>query len=60
MEDGENRVYVERFEGSGVGEGGLFVSYVEGAVVEPDIGFGGDGAYGEGGVEGDVSPVIIM
>ncbi len=33
---------------------------VQGAVVEPDVGFDGDAASGEGGVEGEVAPVVVV
>ena len=35
----------------------MFVSDEEGGVVEPDVGFDGDAALGEGCVEGEGSPV---
>jgi hypothetical protein len=33
---------------------------VESAIVEPDVGFGGDGSDGQGGVEWDITPVCIF
>ena len=33
---------------------------VEGVVDEPDVGFDGGGADGEGGVERDVAPVVVV
>ena len=33
---------------------------VQGLVVEPDVGFGADAAVGEGGVEGEGAPVVVV
>ena len=33
---------------------------VEGVVVEPDVGFDADAAVGEGGVEGEGTPVVVV
>lgn len=57
---GENGLDVEAVKGAFVGQGGLLVADVEGAVVQPDIGFDGDGASSEGGVEGYRSPVVVV
>lgn len=36
------------------------MAYVEGAVVEPDVGLDADCAYFQGGVEGDLTPVVVV
>ena len=60
LEDGENGIDVQGFEGAGWRERGWLVPDVEASVVEPDVGFDADAAVGEGGVEGHVAPVVVV
>jgi len=60
LDDGEDGLDVQRVEGAGCCQRGLFVAYVEGAIDEPDVSFDGDAAYTEGGVEGNVAPVVVV
>lgn len=60
MQDGEDGLDVQRVKGPRVGEGGLLVSHVQRAVVQPDVGLDGDAADREGGVEGHGAPVVVV
>lgn len=60
LQDRQDGLDVEAVQGALVGQGGLIVADVEGAVVEPDVGLDADCAYLQGRVEGDLSPVVIV
>jgi hypothetical protein len=60
LEDRNDRVDVKAGEGTGGSKGGGVVTDIQGVAVEPDVGFYGDGTDGEGGVEGDVAPVVVV
>jgi len=59
-EDVEDGLDVEGIEGAGGRERGLLVADVQGVVVEPDVRFDRDGADGEGAVEGEGPPVVVV
>lgn len=60
LQDRQDGLDVEAVQGALVGQGGLIVADVEGAVVEPDVGLDADCAYFQGRVEGYLSPVVIV
>lgn len=60
VEDREDGLDVQRVKGSRVGQGGLLVSHVQRAVVQPDVGLDGDAAGREGGVKGHRAPVVVV
>ncbi len=58
FQDIKNGIDVQGLKSAGFGESADLVADKESVVVEPDISFDGDGAYAEGAVEGNVSPVF--
>lgn len=60
LQDGQDGLDVEAVQGAIVGQGGLLVADVKGAVIEPDVGLDADCACLEGRVEGDLTPVVIV
>lgn len=56
----QDRLDVEAVECPGGGEGGFFVSDVQGGVVEPDVCFDAYGSGAEGGIEGEGAPVVVV
>jgi hypothetical protein len=60
LQDREDLLDVQAIEGPVGSQGGCFVADVEGPIDQPDVGFDGCAADGEGGVEGDIPPVVVV
>lgn len=60
LEDIEDGVNVEGREGAGFGQGGQLMTNIERSVDEGDVGFDGNGTDGQGRVERNITPVVVV
>lgn len=59
-QDIEDRLHVQRGEGALLSQGGGFVADIQRVVEQPDVGFERRAAHGQGRIEGDIPPVVVV